>query len=201
MIANHHVLIRTYQASGNIGVPIVRELLAQGFTVTVLARASSSASYPAGVSAVRRVDFSSVPDLTAALRGQDAVVSALADHGVRGGAQRTLADATAAAGVRRFVPSEFGMHVPQVAAAAADGSATPTERAMADFARPKIELQAHLDELAARDENFSWTGLNVGSFFDWVSVYFCLWREGYKCRQAYGRRCFLICYILCCCCV
>jgi hypothetical protein len=69
------------------------------------------------------------------------------------------------------VPSEFGLNVPSVAARVADGSAAPSEKGLFALLGAKHELEKYLDQLAAKHETFSWTGLSTGSFFDWVSRY------------------------------
>jgi len=62
-------------ANSNVGAPLIKALVDSGeFVVTVLARASSQTSYPESVKVVV-VDLESVESLTAALKGQDAVVS------------------------------------------------------------------------------------------------------------------------------
>lgn len=55
---------------------------------------------------VVEVDFNSVSSLTAALKNQDAVISTIGKSGLE--KQTLLIDAAAAAGVYRFIPSEFG---------------------------------------------------------------------------------------------
>jgi hypothetical protein len=52
------------------------------------------------------VDYNSVESLTSALQGQDAVVSTVGSTAIEG--QKILIDAAIAAGVKRFIPSEFG---------------------------------------------------------------------------------------------
>lgn len=55
---------------------------------------------------VVEVDFDSVSSLTAALENHDAVISTIGKSGLE--KQTTLIDAAAAAGVYRFIPSDFG---------------------------------------------------------------------------------------------
>jgi len=64
-------------AGGNIGGPILKAIVDSGdFFVTVLIREGSKATFPESVKVIV-VDFESVDSLTAALKGQDAVVSAV----------------------------------------------------------------------------------------------------------------------------
>ena len=100
-------------ATGNLGGRIVRALAARGATVRALTRREASqdqraALQAAGAEAVP-VDFEDVAALTAALRGAECLVSAvsgLADVIV--GLQTRLLDAVAA-GVPRFIPSDFSL--------------------------------------------------------------------------------------------
>ncbi|KAH0493359.1 hypothetical protein TgHK011_000033 [Trichoderma gracile] len=92
-------------ASGNIGPHVLKALLEANFNVTVLTRSQASNDYGAEVKVVE-ADFNSVDSLTAALENQDAVISTIGKSGLE--QQTLLIDAAAAAGVYRFIPSEFG---------------------------------------------------------------------------------------------
>ncbi|GAA5899418.1 hypothetical protein JCM6882_009112 [Rhodosporidiobolus microsporus] len=101
-------IIRTIAiaGTGNLGSILIPELAspAWGFSIRVLTRASSStASLPANVD-VTTVDYAVEEQLVQALQGVDAVVSALTNPD----AQVALIHAAKAAGVKLFVPSEFG---------------------------------------------------------------------------------------------
>ncbi|KAI6005027.1 hypothetical protein F5J12DRAFT_121415 [Pisolithus orientalis] len=91
-----------------VGLPIVKSLLARNARVIVLTRPSSKKTFPEGAKAVP-VDYFNHDALTAALRENavDVVISTLSGDGFN--AQYKLADAAKAAGVKLFVPSEFGM--------------------------------------------------------------------------------------------
>ncbi|KAI5991447.1 NmrA-like domain-containing protein [Pisolithus albus] len=91
-----------------VGMPIVKSLLSRNAQVIVLTRPSSKKSLPDGVKTVP-VDYSDTKALAAALRENsvDVVISTLSGEGLH--AQYKLADAAKAAGVKLFVPSEFGM--------------------------------------------------------------------------------------------
>ena len=101
-------------ATGDLGGRIVRALAARGATVRALTRREASqdqraALQAAGAEAVP-VDCEGVAALTAALRGAECLVSAvsgLADVIV--GLQTRLLDAAVAAGVPRFIPSDFSL--------------------------------------------------------------------------------------------
>ncbi|KAL8300111.1 hypothetical protein RB597_009957 [Gaeumannomyces tritici] len=138
--------------SGGLGAFIVKELVAAGFEVTVLRRAGSTSTPPEGV-ATKDVDYASLDSLTAALQGQHAVVSTVATVAAAG--QKLLADAALAAGVRRFIPSEFGVNT-----RLAQGH--PIGKMLAG----KIAVVDHLAALAAENPAFSWTGICTGLFWD-----------------------------------
>ncbi|ORZ31980.1 hypothetical protein BCR44DRAFT_1404898, partial [Catenaria anguillulae PL171] len=96
-------------ATGNIGSPVLEQLRAAEpkFNITVLSRASSTATFPSDVHVVK-VDYDNLASLTQALHGQDAIVSTIGAAALDN-AQKNLVAAAAAAGIKLFVPSEFGV--------------------------------------------------------------------------------------------
>lgn len=120
------------------------------------AGSSNSPKFPAGVD-VKTVDFASLDALKAAFAGQDAVVSVVGAPGV--GGQTVAIDAAVAAGVKRFIPSEFGVNTRKV-------RGTPMGSVLAG----KIAIVDYLQEKVEGNEGFSWTGLSTGLFFDWVCL-------------------------------
>lgn len=95
----------TSKASGNLGKGILPHLLAaSSLNITLLARSTSSAQFPAGAKVIRS-EFS-LASLTEVLKGQDAVISLMPIPAA--GEQVTVIEAAIAAGVKRFIPSEFG---------------------------------------------------------------------------------------------
>ncbi|KAJ9604385.1 hypothetical protein H2200_011219 [Cladophialophora chaetospira] len=96
-------------ASGNIGVPTLKHLLAseQNFKVTVISRESSTAKFPDGVTVKRVPDDYAVDKLTEAFQGIDVVIGALSMMGM--GEQYKIIDACLAAKVKRYFPTEFGL--------------------------------------------------------------------------------------------
>lgn len=98
--------------SGRLGSFILDKLLASGkFNVQLLRRAGSSSSQAANTKIVE-VDFADIESLTAAFKDQDAIVSAVGDAGVLG--QKLMVDAAIAAGVKQFLPSNFGSNMANV---------------------------------------------------------------------------------------
>ncbi|KAK2770931.1 oxidoreductase [Colletotrichum kahawae] len=93
-------------ATGNLGPAILTALRScKQFDVTVLTRTGSSHQFPADVT-VKYVDYENPALLAEAVHGQDAIVSTLSVFG--SDVQKALVNASVAAGVKRFLPSEFG---------------------------------------------------------------------------------------------
>ncbi|KAI5210222.1 NAD(P)-binding protein [Aureobasidium subglaciale] len=135
-------------ATGNLGPHIVRELVNQGFEVTVLSASGNTSSLPSEVKTIK-VDFSSRDSVVSALRGQEAFVSAIPKHEE----QPALIDAAIAAGVQRFIPSEFGSNIvgnEKVAALPVFGG--------------KVKTQEYL---RAKQDQISYTLITNGLFVDW----------------------------------
>ncbi|KAJ5477207.1 hypothetical protein N7539_007351 [Penicillium diatomitis] len=138
-------------ASGSIGSIILRGLLATGdFSITVLSRKDSAASFPDGV-AVRKTDFSE-SELETIFKGQEVVISALGATGF--GEQKKLIDAALRSGVHRFIPSEF--------------SASSQNEAIVQLLPlfgAKKEVIEYLK--ASESAGLTWTGIATGLLFDW----------------------------------
>lgn len=75
--------------------------------MTVLTRKGSNHKFPLGV-AVKHVDYSSISELKEALTGQDALINTT--NIVESVPQINLIDAAVAAGVYRYLPSEYGLN-------------------------------------------------------------------------------------------
>ncbi|KAF3903747.1 hypothetical protein ABW21_db0206939 [Orbilia brochopaga] len=139
-------------ASGNLGPSILQALLTSShFNVSVLTRAGShsSSTFPANVT-VHASDYTP-ESLEAAFKGTDAVVSVIA--GAALGEQKKLIDAAVAAGVKRFIPSEFGSNTDNKDA----------QELVPVFSR-KVEIKEYLEQRAAG--GLTWTGIVVGPVFD-----------------------------------
>lgn len=96
-------------ASGRLGTFILDKLLAsRRFNIQVLKRPDSSSTYSTNVKVVE-TDFSDLESLKSAFQGQDAVVSVVGDASILG--QKLMVDAAISAGVKRFLPSNFGSNM------------------------------------------------------------------------------------------
>ncbi|KAH9216247.1 isoflavone reductase, partial [Leptodontidium sp. 2 PMI_412] len=137
-------------ASGNLGKGILPHLFAaSSLNITLLARSTSSAQFPAGAKVIRS-DFS-LASLTEVLKGQDAVISLMPIPAA--GEQVTVIEAAIAAGVKRFIPSEFG-----------SDNSNPAIVAAVPFFETK---QKSLEFLKSKQDAITWTAVITGPFFDW----------------------------------
>lgn len=139
------------QATGNLGPAILAELLSAGFQVTVLTREGSTHSFPPSVTVVP-VDYTSVYSMTIALRGQDALISTLASLAID--VQLNLVLAASNAGIKRFIPSEFGSN-----------TLNPKSRGLPVY-KDKIAVQNALQKEADAG-TLSYTLVCNGPFLDW----------------------------------
>lgn len=119
--------------------------------MTVFTRPGSSPTVPSGVKIVE-VNYDSVDDLAKNLNGQDAIVSTISPTPAT--AQTNLIHAAVAAGVKRFLPSEFGSDLHN-----------PLNRAAPVYA-DKIEVQELLSSLATEGK-ITYTVVFNGMFLDW----------------------------------
>jgi uncharacterized protein YbjT (DUF2867 family) len=135
-------------ATGNLGPTIVQSLLDAGFDVTILSQSGKTNNLPSAAKTVK-VDYSSQDSLINALKGQDVFISAVPKHD----SQPALIDAAIAAGVKRFIPSEFGSNISGNAKAAA-----------LPIFKGKVVTQ---DYLKQKSSEISYTLINNGLFLDW----------------------------------
>jgi len=141
-------------ATGILGTHILAALQKAGtFNISVLARPSSTATYPSNVQ-VFKSDYTDKEGVAAAFKGQDAVVSAVTTLAVD--QQRFLIDVAAEVGVKRFIPSEYGCDTsnPKVLEIA---FVLQGKRAIADYLKEKVKTNPDL----------TWTVVITGPFLDW----------------------------------
>lgn len=139
-------------ASGNVGKSTLKALSEEGFQVTGLSRHFPENSVPAGVKFINS-DYSAA-SLLNVFKGQDAVISTVSS--TNPGAldlQKSLIDTAIAAGVKIFVPSEYGVDT--------------SDRSSPNFIPFLGGKIAILDYLRERQDKISWFALVTGSLFDW----------------------------------
>ncbi|KAJ7275601.1 hypothetical protein C8J57DRAFT_1311173 [Mycena rebaudengoi] len=136
---------------GSIGLPILNALAAQNVSVVLLSRpGSASKSVPSGVKTAT-VDTADVNAVAAVLRQHkvEVVLSTIAASA--GAAQLVLADAGKLAGVKLFVPSEYGV---------------PTEGQKHGLLALKDQVAAHLRTIGILSIRI-YTGLFI-EFIPWL---------------------------------
>ncbi|PTB65875.1 NAD(P)-binding protein [Trichoderma citrinoviride] len=143
-------------ATGDLGVPIVKALLAAGYHVTALTREGSNNTSKLPKSSnlsIAQVNYSSAQSLENALKGHTVVISTLTSTSV--GDQNPLIDAAIAAGVARFIPSEFGSDV------------LNEKRNQLPVFEGKVKTHEYLKAAAANHPGFTYTVICTGAFLDW----------------------------------
>ncbi|KAB5582953.1 hypothetical protein GE09DRAFT_286440 [Coniochaeta sp. 2T2.1] len=143
-------------ATGLMSTPILSALLASNFNVTILTRQDSTATFPPEVKVIR-VDYTSHSSLVSALKGIDAVASALT-HLAIAPSESALIDAAVEAGVRRFLPSEYG-----------SDTTNPVAATFPLYAG-KVASTKKLEGLAAANPGFTWTSVVTGPLLGWIAA-------------------------------
>lgn len=139
-------------AAGSVGEAVLSALVAsKKFNIKILRRLGSTSAVPDGIPS-QDVDFESHDSLVDALKGQDAVVSTVGPSGIA--SQKNIIDAAVAAGVQRFIPSDFGSNLDH-----------PSATSNPVFA-PKLAILAHLAE-QAKTSSLTWTSVANNAFLDW----------------------------------
>lgn len=138
-------------ATGSAGSTFIDALLTAGFDVSALTRNAAKAKFDNRVNVVES-DYSP-GSLIRAFQGQDAIVSALATFSVS--EQIKVIDAAVEAGVKRFVPSEYGID-----------SQDPAVGEQLPPIKPKQDATTYLK--SKQDTGLTWTALIVGGWFDWA---------------------------------
>ena len=149
-------------ATGSVGAPILKALLEEpSFNITILSRATSSATFPDGIPVKKVSDDFTTAELTEAFQGQDAVVVAISTTPVtkdgKDGLAFRLIDAAVSAGVRRFIPSEYGAN-----------NLDPRARSLVPVYDRKGEMLEYLIRKANDSQGkLTWTSISCGSWLDW----------------------------------
>ncbi|KAL2147978.1 hypothetical protein VTI28DRAFT_34 [Corynascus sepedonium] len=132
-------------------------LLEAGFQVTAIAREASTSTFPKGVE-VRKTDLTSVKSLAKAFSGQDVVILTLPHS--ESDKQTLYIDAAVAAGVKRFIPAEWGF------------STRPGRlpEPIATILSNKTRAVDYLIEKTKQHPELTWTGIATGPFLDWVRI-------------------------------
>lgn len=140
------------QAGGLFGTEIFAALQRENtFNLTILSRRSSKSTFPPNVKVYKIDDDYPIDQLVEAFKGHDALVSAIPGRPYE--VHLRMIDAAIQAGVKRFIPSEYGNNT---CAAAAD---------LVPLYADKAKVIAYLKE--KEDSGMTWTAIHAGQFFDW----------------------------------
>ncbi|KAF6827233.1 NmrA-like family protein [Colletotrichum plurivorum] len=146
-------------ANGTLGAKILDALVAsKSFELSALKRAGSPNTpwYPANQVQVVEVDNDlSFEGLMKAFAGQDAVIVSFRLRNLE--QHLRIAEAAEAAGVKHFIPADFG----------SIDADNPRARELIPLYRYKLAVRQKAQELADKSPNFAWTGIVCGHFFDW----------------------------------
>ncbi|KAI6093008.1 NmrA-like family protein [Hypoxylon rubiginosum] len=141
-------------ASGSIGSVMLDAFQKEpSFTLTVLQRASSKFQPPKNIRAITIPDSYPTDELVAAFKGQDVVVNCMTTLSVAD--QFRMVDAAIAAGVRRYIPSEYGLD-----------NMKPEAQALNAVFHDKGKVQEYLRAKAA-DGAIEWMSISCGMWIKW----------------------------------
>lgn len=154
---------------GNIGQIVLRGLLtSRDLAITVLKRPGSTSTFPTSPNLKVIESDISLDSLIPIFTGQDVVISIVGATGI--GEQKVYVDAAVQAGVKRFLPSEFGVN-----------GQSEAVKQLIPFFKVKQDLLDYLVE-KEKDE-LSWTAVITGVLYDWVSLqHFVVFLEGMDAR-------------------
>ncbi|KAJ8125978.1 hypothetical protein O1611_g7660 [Lasiodiplodia mahajangana] len=123
----------------------------QAFKLTILSRKCSKSIFPPHLRAVEVDDDYPVDQLVEAFKGQDALVSAIPGRPYT--VHLRMIDAAIQAGVKRFIPSEYGNNTCTAAAE------------LVSLYGDKAKVITYLKE--KENTGLTWTAIHAGQFFDW----------------------------------
>ena len=119
----------------------------------MIQRASSKSKLPASRAKVISVpDTYPVEELTEVFRGKDVIVNAITSLSIP--EQHRIIDAAIAAGVKRYVPSEFGLN-----------NLDPRARALSPVFKEKGDVQQYLKD--QEKTGLTWTSFACGMWLKW----------------------------------
>ncbi|TEY61528.1 hypothetical protein BOTCAL_0167g00030 [Botryotinia calthae] len=141
-------------AAGNLGTLILSTFHADpNFNVSILSRKSSRSVFPAHLVVHRVSDEYPEDELLEALKGQDVVISTIAKTAAAV-QQKAIIDAAVKAGVKCFVPSEFGN----------DTRIKKAMKIVPQFLKTKVDTVEYSKE--KEKEGLAWSAFVTGPFFE-----------------------------------
>ncbi|KAI1764856.1 NmrA-like family protein [Hypoxylon sp. FL1150] len=141
-------------ASDSIGTVLLDEFQKEpSFTLTILQRASSKFQPPRSIKLISIPGSHPTEEHVAAFEGQDVVVNCMTTLSVAD--QFRMVDAAIAAGVRRYVPSEYGLD-----------NTKPEAQALNVVFHDKGKVQEYIRSKAA-DGAIEWMSIACGIWLEW----------------------------------
>ncbi|KPM45835.1 hypothetical protein AK830_g683 [Neonectria ditissima] len=139
-------------AGGLFGSHVFAALQAEpSFNVSVLSRKCSKSTFSSGIKVYKVDDEYPIDQLAEAFTGQDALVSTIPGRPYT--AHLRMIEAAVQAGVKRFIPTEYGNNT-----CVAAGELVPL---YADKAKVVANLKSQ------ESTGLTWTAIHTGQFFDW----------------------------------
>jgi NmrA-like family len=140
-------------AGGNLGPFILSTFSGDTrFNVSVLSRQSSKSTFPENIKVYRIGDDYPANEVLEAFKGQDVVISTIATSNTR--QQESLIDIAIKAGVKRFIPSEFG----------SDTTNDKVAQLLPAFFSGKKSTVNYL--VGKEKEGLTWSAFVTGPFFE-----------------------------------
>ncbi|KAK3385955.1 oxidoreductase CipA-like protein [Podospora didyma] len=144
-------------ATGSLGAVVLAEVISSRLSTRLLVRKGGSTptinSEEQPLLDIAEVDYADSDSLTKALQGIDVVICTFGNVGLE--SQIPLIDAAVAAGVKRFIPSDFGGDIEQ------------EKNAQLPLYHPKIRILDYLKREVAQNPGFVYTRVTNHSFLDW----------------------------------
>ena len=125
------------------------------FELSILSRAGSRSTYPRNAKIITIPNKPTHEDYVLALRGQDAVVSGLGFEGKP--TEKALIDAAIEAGVKRFLPSEYGVD-----------NTNPAASGLSPVFKRKADVIEYLK--SKEGSGLSWTAVPTGMWLEWYAT-------------------------------
>lgn len=131
----------------------MKALLADGrFNVSIVTRKTSKSTFPPEANVIALDDSMLHTDLVDAMKDQEIVVSAVGPASLE--LQRDLIDAAIEAGVKHFIPSEYGVN-----------NLHPKTRELSPIFNTKGTILEYL--ISKEHTGLTWTAVATGLWLDW----------------------------------
>ncbi|KAJ6007632.1 isoflavone reductase family protein [Penicillium herquei] len=139
-------------AGGLFGTEVLAALQREdAFNLSILSRKSSKSIFPPGIKVKQVDDDYPLHQLLEAFQGQDALVSTLPGRPYT--VHMRMIDAAIQAGVKRFIPTEYGNNTCTAAAE------------LVTLYEGKAKVATYLK--SKESTGLTWTAIHTGQFFDW----------------------------------